>query len=88
MFIADEVQTGFGITGKLFGIQYYDVEPDIMTLAKGIANGFPLGACIAREDIGNAFEPSDHLSTFGGNPVSAAAALANIGVILFRFKSC
>lgn len=82
LFIADEVQTGFGRTGKLFGIQHYDVEPDIMTLAKGIADGFPLGACIAREDIGNAFEPGDHLSTFGGNPVSAAAALANIDVIL------
>jgi 4-aminobutyrate aminotransferase len=82
LFIADEVQTGFGRTGKLFGIQHYDVEPDIMTMAKGIADGFPLGACIAREDIGNAFEPGDHLSTFGGNPVSAAAALANIDVIL------
>ncbi|MEM1539991.1 MAG: aminotransferase class III-fold pyridoxal phosphate-dependent enzyme [Candidatus Bathyarchaeia archaeon] len=68
MFIADEVQTGFGITGKLFGIQYYDVEPDIMTLAKGIANGFPLGACIAREDIGNAFEPSDHLQPLEETP--------------------
>jgi 4-aminobutyrate aminotransferase len=82
LFIADEVQTGFGRTGKLFGIQHYDVEPDIMTLAKGIADGFPLGACIAREDIGNAFELGDHLSTFGGNPVSAAAALANIEVML------
>jgi 4-aminobutyrate aminotransferase-like enzyme len=53
-----------------------------MTLAKGIADGFPISACIARADIGNAFEPGDHLSTFGGNPVSAAAALANINVML------
>ena len=82
LFIDDEVQTGFGRTGKLFGIQHYGVEPDIMTLAKGIADGFPLGACIARRDIGDSFEPGDHLSTFGGNPVSAAAALANINVIL------
>jgi 4-aminobutyrate aminotransferase len=82
LFIADEVQTGFGRTGKLFAIEYYEVEPDIMALAKGIADGFPLSACITREDIGNSFEPGDHLSTFGGNPISAAAALANIKVIL------
>lgn len=82
LFIADEVQSGFGRTGKLFAIEHYNVEPDIMTLAKGIADGFPISACITREDIGNAFEPGDHLSTFGGNPVSAAAALANINVML------
>lgn len=82
LFIADEVQTGFGRTGKLFAIEHYGVEPDIMALAKGIADGFPISACIAREDIGNSFEPGDHLSTFGGNPVSAAAALANIEIIL------
>jgi 4-aminobutyrate aminotransferase-like enzyme len=82
LFIADEVQSGFGRTGKLFAIEHYGVEPDIMTLAKGIADGFPISACIARADIGDAFEPGDHLSTFGGNPVSAAAALANINVML------
>ena len=82
LFIADEVQSGFGRTGKLFAIEHYDVEPDIMCMAKGIANGFPLGATIARADIGSSFEPGDHLSTFGGNPVSAAAALANIRVML------
>jgi 4-aminobutyrate aminotransferase/(S)-3-amino-2-methylpropionate transaminase len=81
LFIADEVQSGFGRTGKLFAIEHYGVEPDMMTFAKGIANGFPIGACTARADIGNAFEPGDHLSTFGGNPVSAAAALANIDVM-------
>jgi 4-aminobutyrate aminotransferase/(S)-3-amino-2-methylpropionate transaminase len=74
LFIADEVQTGFGRTGKLFAIDHYGVKPDIMCMAKGIANGFPLGACIARADIADSFEPGDHLSTFGGNPVSAAAA--------------
>jgi len=82
LFIADEVQSGFGRTGKLFAIEHYGVEPDMMTLAKGIANGFPISACVARADIGDSFEPGDHLSTFGGNPVSAAAALANINVML------
>lgn len=81
LFIADEVQSGFGRTGKMFAIEHYSVEPDIMTMAKGIANGFPIGACTARADIGDAFEPGDHLSTFGGNPVSAAAALANIEIM-------
>jgi len=78
LFIDDEVQTGFGRTGRLFGIDHFGVEPDIMCMAKGIADGLPLGACITREEIGNSFEPGDHLSTFGGNPVSCAAALANI----------
>ncbi|UCE43973.1 MAG: aspartate aminotransferase family protein [Candidatus Bathyarchaeota archaeon] len=82
LFIADEVQSGFGRTGKLFAIEHYDVKPDIMTLAKGIADGFPISACTTRPDIGDSFEPGDHLSTFGGNPVSAAAALANIEVLL------
>jgi 4-aminobutyrate aminotransferase / (S)-3-amino-2-methylpropionate transaminase / 5-aminovalerate transaminase len=81
LFIADEVQSGFGRTGKLFAIEHYDVEPDIMCMAKGIADGFPLGAFIARPDIADAFTPGDHLSTFGGNPVSCAAAMANIDVI-------
>jgi len=81
LFIADEVQSGFGRTGKLFAIEHYGVEPDMITMAKGIANGFPISACTSRADIGNAFEPGDHLSTFGGNPVSAAAALANINVM-------
>jgi 4-aminobutyrate aminotransferase-like enzyme len=82
LYIDDEVQVGFGRTGKLFGWQHYGVEPDIMCMAKAIAGGLPLGACITREDIGNSFEPGDHLSTFGGNPVSCAAALANIDYIL------
>lgn len=81
LFIADEVQSGFGRTGKLFAIEHYDVEPDIMCMAKGIADGFPLGAFITRPDIAEAFSPGDHLSTFGGNPVSCAAALANIDVM-------
>jgi 4-aminobutyrate aminotransferase-like enzyme len=81
LFIADEVQTGFARTGKLFGIEHYNVVPDIMCFAKAIANGLPLGACTARTEIADSFQPGDHLSTFGGNPVCCAAALANIEFI-------
>jgi 4-aminobutyrate aminotransferase/(S)-3-amino-2-methylpropionate transaminase len=81
LFIVDEVQSGFGRTGKLFAIDWYDVEPDIMCMAKGIADGWPLGAFTARAEIADAFQVGDHLSTFGGNPVSCAAALANIEVM-------
>lgn len=81
LFIADEVQSGFGRTGKLFAVEHFDVVPDIMVLAKGIANGFPLSATIARPDIADCLRPGEHLSTFGGNPVSCAAALANIAVM-------
>jgi 4-aminobutyrate aminotransferase-like enzyme len=81
VFIADEVQTGFGRTGKrMFGIEHWEVEPDIITMAKGIANGAPLGATIARTEIADSFTGLT-ISTFGGNPVSMAAALATIQVI-------
>ena len=78
LFMADEVQSGFCRTGRMFAIDHYDVEPDIMVMAKGIANGLPLSCFIARDEIADAFQPGDHLSTFGGNPVSCAASLANI----------
>lgn len=81
LFIADEVQSGFGRTGEMFGIEHYGVEPDIMVMAKGIADGFPISATIAREEIADSFQPGEHLSTFGGNPVSCAAALANLDVM-------
>lgn len=81
VFIADEVQTGFGRTGKrMFGIEHWEVEPDIMTAAKGIANGTPLGVTIARTEIADSFTGLT-ISTFGGNPVSMAAALATIEVM-------
>jgi 4-aminobutyrate aminotransferase / (S)-3-amino-2-methylpropionate transaminase / 5-aminovalerate transaminase len=78
LFIADEVQSGFGRTGKMFAYEHYGVDPDILVTAKGIADGFPLSAFTTRPEIAAAFKPGDHLSTFGGNPVSCAAALANI----------
>ena len=78
LFIADEVQSGFCRTGRLLSIEHYGVEPDLIAMAKGIANGFPLSAFISSKEIADAFQPGDHLTTFGGNPVSCAASLANI----------
>jgi 4-aminobutyrate aminotransferase / (S)-3-amino-2-methylpropionate transaminase / 5-aminovalerate transaminase len=78
LLLVDEVQTGFARTGKMFAIEHYGVEPDVMAMAKGIANGFPLSGFIARDEIADTFQPGEHLSTFGGNPVSCAAALATI----------
>jgi 4-aminobutyrate aminotransferase / (S)-3-amino-2-methylpropionate transaminase / 5-aminovalerate transaminase len=81
LFIADEVQSGFGRTGKMFAIEHYSVTPDILVTAKGIADGFPLSAYTTRPEIAAAYKPGDHLSTFGGNPVACAASLANIRVM-------
>jgi 4-aminobutyrate aminotransferase len=82
LLIADEVQCGFGRTGKLFAIEHFGVDPDIMVMAKGIADGFPLAATITRAEIADSFRPGEHLSTFGGNPVSCAAGLANLEYML------
>ena len=79
--IFDEVQTGLGRTGKWFAFQHYDVAPHIVTLAKALGAGLPIGACIAREDVADAFKPGDHATTFGGGPVPCAAALAVLDVI-------
>ncbi|MFQ5737430.1 MAG: aspartate aminotransferase family protein [Acidobacteriota bacterium] len=82
LFISDEVQAGFGRTGeKWFGIEHWEVEPDIMVMAKGIANGFPVGATITRPEIAQAWTPKT-ISTFGGNPVSMAAADATLEVMI------
>lgn len=81
LLIFDEVQTGIGRTGHWFAANYFDVVPDIVTIAKGIASGFPLGICAAKKEIMAKWSPGAHGSTFGGNPVSCAAAIATIGVI-------
>lgn len=80
LLVADEVQTGMGRTGKLFAVEHWGVEPDILCLAKGIASGMPLGAIIARGDVMD-WPPGSHASTFGGNPVSCRAALATLRLL-------
>ena len=81
LMLLDEVQTGMGRTGKLYAHQHAGIEPDAMSLAKGIAGGLPLGALLAREEIAAAFTPGTHASTFGGNPVTTAAAAAVIDML-------
>ena len=81
IMICDEVQTGMGRTGTWFAWQGYGVEPDLFTLAKSIADGIPMGALVSNAKFADVFTPSSHASTFGGNPVAAAAALAVISVI-------
>ncbi len=82
LLIFDEVQTGMGRTGTLFAYEQLGVTPDIMTLAKGLAGGVPIGACLAKESVASAFIPGVHASTFGGNPLACAAALAVCRVLL------
>jgi len=79
--IFDEVQTGFGRTGKWFAADHLGVVPDIMTMAKGIASGFTLGACVGKREVMEKWSPGAHGSTFGGNPVNCAAAIATISVM-------
>ncbi|MDE5562224.1 MAG: aspartate aminotransferase family protein [Clostridiales bacterium] len=74
LFIVDEVQTGMGRTGTLFSFEQFGIKPDIITMAKGIAGGIPMGACLASEEVGTAFSLGDHGSTFGGNALACAAA--------------
>ncbi len=74
MLIYDEIQCGVGRTGSLFAYEHYGVEPDVLTLAKGLAGGVPIGALLAKEKFAAAFSPGDHASTFGGNPLATAAA--------------
>jgi len=81
LLIADEVQTGFGRTGKLFAVEHWDVEPDIMTIAKGIASGLPLSGIIAKRELIDRWAPGTHGGTYGGNVVSCAAANATLDVI-------
>ena len=81
LLILDEVQTGIGRTGSLFAYEQYDIEPDIMPLAKGLGSGLPIGAILAREEV-SVFAPGEHGSTFGGNPVTCAAAHATVKFII------
>ncbi len=79
--IVDEIQTGLGRTGDWFGFERLGVVPDIITLAKSLGNGFPIGACWARDEVADYFVPGSHGSTFGGQPLACSAALATLGVI-------
>lgn len=82
LLILDEVQTGMGRTGKFFAYEHFGIKPDIMTLAKGLANGVPIGAMLAVDKVAAAFQPGSHASTFGGNPLASAAAITTIVVLL------
>jgi len=81
LFIADEVQSGFGRTGKMFAIEHYDVQPDIVCMAKGIASGFPFSALGTRRELDDRWPTGSHGGTYGGNPMGCAAALATIEVL-------
>jgi predicted acetylornithine/succinylornithine family transaminase len=81
LFMVDEVQTGLGRTGAWFGHQHFGVVPDVVTMAKALGNGVPIGACWARADVAGVFEPGDHATTFGGQPLAAAAAKAVLAVM-------
>jgi predicted acetylornithine/succinylornithine family transaminase len=81
LFMVDEVQTGLGRTGRWFGHQHFGVVPDVVTMAKALGNGVPIGACWAKAEVARAFEPGDHATTYGGQPLAAAAARAVLGVM-------
>jgi len=82
LLIIDEVQTGLGRTGKAFGYQNFGLSPDIITLAKALGGGVPIGAMLAKDEVAKAFVPGDHAATFGGNPLATAAGLAATSVLL------
>lgn len=82
LLIADEIQTGLGRTGAWFGSDHFGVRPDIVTVAKALGNGFPVGACWARAEVADTFEPGDHGTTFGGQPLAAAAVRATLSALV------
>ncbi|GJL70137.1 MAG: acetylornithine aminotransferase [Nitrospirales bacterium] len=82
LLIFDEVQTGMGRTGTLFAYEQFGIQPDIMTLAKGLGGGIPIGACLATDNVAAAFEPGTHASTFGGNPLACAVALKVLELLI------
>ncbi|MFV0260237.1 MAG: aspartate aminotransferase family protein [Acidimicrobiales bacterium] len=81
LFMVDEVQTGLARTGRWFGFQHFGVEPDVVTMAKALGNGVPIGACWARRDVAESFQPGDHATTYGGQPLAAAAARAVVATM-------
>ena len=81
LLMVDEIQTGLGRTGRWFAFQHTGIEPDVVTMAKALGNGVPIGACWARAEVAAAFSPGDHGSTFGGQPLAAAAARATLAVM-------
>ncbi len=81
LMMLDEIQTGMGRTGRPFAFQHEEFQPDVMTLAKGLGNGMPIGACLARGTAAELFQPGNHGTTFGGNPLACAAALAVIDTL-------
>ena len=81
LLMVDEIQTGLGRTGRWFAFQHLGIEPDVVTMAKALGNGMPVGACWARAEVAAAFVPGDHGSTFGGQPLAMAAARATLAVM-------
>lgn len=91
LLVFDEVQTGMGRTGKLFAYEHYNIEPDIMTIAKALGNGVAIGAMLAKDSIAEAFTPGSHATTFGGNPLACSAANAALETIMedgILFENC
>ncbi len=91
LLILDEIQTGMGRTGKLFAYEHFNIEPDIITLAKGLRGGVAIGAVLAKDSVAASFQPGSHASTFGGNPLACAAAVATIETLLedgFLLDNC
>lgn len=82
LLMVDEIQTGIGRTGTLFAYEQYSIEPDVISIAKGLGSGFPIGAIIAKEEAAKGFDPGSHGSTFGGNPLATAAGLATVSHII------
>ena len=81
LMIVDEIQTGLGRTGEWFGFQHFGVEPDVVTMAKALGNGMPIGACWAKKDVAAVFQPGDHGTTYGGQPLAASAARATLAIL-------
>lgn len=82
LLIFDEIQTGLGRTGKMFCYQHYNIKPDVFTIAKGLANGVPIGACIIKQPFADLFKPKSHGSTFGGNPLACTVAIKTLDILI------